>query len=190
VFGCERHIHFGYVLFANVKHTTTTISVQSNEYVHMGDSYSAVEIEVFPMVNDTPSDFTTEDHQRSVDNLSDCQGDAVREPGISSCRQSAPQEVSLQDLKHYLPSSGDQSNEETLTSIPETLQSASKTLSSLLKESREYSLELTPKVLYCSGDIVNLLIKTQVGHYLEFKPVERILLVWDKTIEAVSARLY
>ncbi|KAJ3038295.1 hypothetical protein HDV00_000806 [Rhizophlyctis rosea] len=55
----------------------------------------------------------------------------------------------------------------------------------VIRESRKYNLELSPKVLFCRGPIVELLISSGVGRYLEFKALEGIYLRWEDAFEKV-----
>ncbi|CAG8474496.1 7056_t:CDS:10 [Ambispora gerdemannii] len=47
------------------------------------------------------------------------------------------------------------------------------TLAVLLGESKRYNLELAPKLMPCRGELVELLISSGVGKYLDFKAVEQ-----------------
>lgn len=48
-----------------------------------------------------------------------------------------------------------------------------RTLKEALDASRHYNFDLTPKVLSCRGEMVEVLIKSGIGRYLEFKGVEQ-----------------
>lgn len=48
----------------------------------------------------------------------------------------------------------------------------------LLQKDRQFALDLSPKLLFSSGGMVNLLIKSNVGRYLDFKAVE-LVSIWD-----------
>ncbi|CAG8504994.1 14502_t:CDS:10 [Ambispora leptoticha] len=47
------------------------------------------------------------------------------------------------------------------------------TLAALLGESKRYNLELAPKLMPCRGELVELLISSGVGKYLDFKAVDQ-----------------
>ncbi|KAI9491958.1 hypothetical protein BDB00DRAFT_766146 [Zychaea mexicana] len=47
-------------------------------------------------------------------------------------------------------------------------------LLSAMRASRAYNLDLTPKLLSCNGELVEILIQSGVGRYLEFKGVDDI----------------
>ncbi|KAI8907659.1 GDP dissociation inhibitor [Powellomyces hirtus] len=53
----------------------------------------------------------------------------------------------------------------------------------LLRTSRQYNLELCPKLLYSRGGLVELLAKSGVGRYLEFKALDQIYLFWEGKVE-------
>ena len=59
-------------------------------------------------------------------------------------------------------------------------------LSSLVKESRLYNLELAPKLFYARGSLVELMIGSNVGSYVEFRGLENIYILLDQDFEQVS----
>ncbi|XP_052075829.1 rab proteins geranylgeranyltransferase component A-like [Mytilus californianus] len=59
------------------------------------------------------------------------------------------------------------------------------TKSRLLKEWRKFNLDLTPKLLYCGGSMVQLLITSDIAKYCEFKTVTRMLTLLDGKLEKV-----
>ncbi|KAJ3106838.1 hypothetical protein HDU97_005550 [Phlyctochytrium planicorne] len=62
-------------------------------------------------------------------------------------------------------------------------------LAPLLKQNRHFCIELSPKLLFSSGNMVKALIRSKVGHYLEFKSIEKVHLLWNKSLEVVRSRL-
>ncbi|KAI9336919.1 GDP dissociation inhibitor [Obelidium mucronatum] len=57
----------------------------------------------------------------------------------------------------------------------------------LMKDSRKYSIELSPKLIYSSGALVDLMIKSNVSNYLEFRAVETTHFWWENGLEAVPS---
>ncbi|KAJ3023935.1 hypothetical protein HKX48_009143 [Thoreauomyces humboldtii] len=55
----------------------------------------------------------------------------------------------------------------------------------LLRKARQFSIELSPKLLYGRGPLVELLVTSGVGKYLEFKVLEQIYLSWNGELELV-----
>lgn len=53
------------------------------------------------------------------------------------------------------------------------------------KEWRKFSFDLAPKLLYCSGSMVELLIVSDVAKYCEFRTVSRVLTMRDNKLEKV-----
>ncbi|KAL5037684.1 hypothetical protein BDV3_007220 [Batrachochytrium dendrobatidis] len=53
------------------------------------------------------------------------------------------------------------------------------------QSSRNFSLEIIPLLLYCRGPLVNLLVSSHAGPFLEFKMLEDIYLEWDGVLEKV-----
>ncbi|KAG9289204.1 hypothetical protein G9A89_022513 [Geosiphon pyriformis] len=62
-------------------------------------------------------------------------------------------------------------SKETIQNISQSLLSFQQieTLAQLLKESKRYNLELTPKLMSCRGELVELLISSGVARYLDFR---------------------
>ncbi|KAJ3210277.1 hypothetical protein HDU67_005435 [Dinochytrium kinnereticum] len=58
----------------------------------------------------------------------------------------------------------------------------------LLRNNRKYCLDLAPKLLFSSGVMVQTLIRSKVGQYLEFKVIEKVFLLWNKTLEVVPGK--
>ncbi|KAL3878640.1 hypothetical protein ACJMK2_030971 [Sinanodonta woodiana] len=57
--------------------------------------------------------------------------------------------------------------------------------SEIQKEWRKFNLDLSPKVLYCAGDMVELLITSDIAKYCEFKTVTRVLTLLNGKLEKV-----
>ncbi|KAJ3025220.1 UNVERIFIED_CONTAM: Rab proteins geranylgeranyltransferase component A [Siphonaria sp. JEL0065] len=55
----------------------------------------------------------------------------------------------------------------------------------LLKDSRRFTLELSPKLIYSSGSLVDVMIKSNVSNYLEFRALETTQLLWENALESV-----
>ncbi|KAI7886495.1 rab protein geranylgeranyltransferase component A [Lichtheimia hyalospora FSU 10163] len=93
--------------------------------------------------------------------------------------QQEEQEISIQDLEKALSS-------EFLDSIaPDTL--SKQTLAKMFKKSRSYNLDLTPKLLSCKSELVEVLIRSGVGRYLEFKGVDEMCLFQNGKLERVPS---
>lgn len=50
---------------------------------------------------------------------------------------------------------------------------------------RRFNFDTAPKVLYCSGDMVHLLIQSDISRYCEFKLVSRILTIFQNELKKV-----
>lgn len=59
------------------------------------------------------------------------------------------------------------------------------TYSQMVKESRRFNIDLVSKLLYSQGSLIDLLIKSNVSRYAEFKNVTRILAFREGKIEQV-----
>eukprot|EP00124_Ichthyophonus_hoferi_P003281 Ihof_evm4s276 gene=Ihof_evmTU4s276 len=59
------------------------------------------------------------------------------------------------------------------------------TMRDLMKESRRFNIDLRAQLLWSKGDLVELLISSRVGKYLEFRAVEATYLMTNKGLEQV-----
>ena len=58
-------------------------------------------------------------------------------------------------------------------------------LQELLEEDRSFNIDIHPKLIYCSGEMVQALVQSGVCKYLEFKSIERTLLYIDNEFQDV-----
>ncbi|XP_061164186.1 rab proteins geranylgeranyltransferase component A 2-like [Saccostrea echinata] len=82
------------------------------------------------------------------------------------------------------PASNTESENNNLTSVSNE-QAMLWTESRLRKEWRKFNLDLSPKLLYCGGSMVELLITSDIAKYCEFKTVSRILTLIDGNLRKV-----
>ncbi|CAK6442296.1 unnamed protein product [Pipistrellus nathusii] len=59
------------------------------------------------------------------------------------------------------------------------------TYSQIVKEGRRFNIDLVSKLLYSQGSLIDLLIKSNVSRYAEFKNVTRVLAFRDGRVEQV-----
>jgi len=57
----------------------------------------------------------------------------------------------------------------------------------ILKQSRKFNIDLSPRLLYSRGDMVELLISSNISRYTEFKSVTRVLTSIDGRLEQVPS---
>lgn len=83
------------------------------------------------------------------------------------------------------------SEEETSTNVPtaaDTIEQPKKnriTYSQIIKEGRRFNIDLVSKLLYSRGLLIDLLIKSNVSRYAEFKNITRILAFREGRVEQV-----
>ncbi|GAB1597352.1 rab proteins geranylgeranyltransferase component A-like [Argonauta hians] len=59
------------------------------------------------------------------------------------------------------------------------------TIKKLEDQWRRFNFDMSPKVLYCNGDMVQLLIQSDISRYCEFKLVSRILTIFQNELKSV-----
>lgn len=55
----------------------------------------------------------------------------------------------------------------------------------LLEKSRRFSLDLSPRVAYSAGELVNLLIKSNICRYAEFRALDHVCMLYNNEIVSV-----
>ncbi|CAI9531645.1 unnamed protein product [Staurois parvus] len=75
--------------------------------------------------------------------------------------------------------------EPNATKLCQTEPKKSVTYSDIVREGRRFNIDLVSKFLYSRGQLIDLLIKSNVSRYTEFKNVTRILTYHDGKIEQV-----
>ncbi|KAJ2177145.1 hypothetical protein EV181_006630, partial [Coemansia sp. RSA 532] len=58
-------------------------------------------------------------------------------------------------------------------------------LQAMLKNDRSYMIELVPKVVFCRGELTEMLISCEIGEYVQFKGVAHSYLAHNGTIERI-----
>ncbi|XP_052274628.1 rab proteins geranylgeranyltransferase component A-like isoform X4 [Dreissena polymorpha] len=74
---------------------------------------------------------------------------------------------------------------ETIGGVQQEIKARLWTTSRIKSEWRRFNLDLSPKVLFSVGDMVELLIQSDIAKYCEFKTVTQILTVMKGTVEKV-----
>lgn len=59
---------------------------------------------------------------------------------------------------------------------------------SVVSQSRDFNLELTPKMLFSKGEMVPLIISSGAGSFLEFRLIEKLYLWWDNVMTLIPGR--
>ncbi|KAI9332724.1 GDP dissociation inhibitor [Zopfochytrium polystomum] len=65
-----------------------------------------------------------------------------------------------------------------LTVSESNRESKVRALESMLKKDRQYAIEFVPNLLFSTGAMVKLLVKSNVGQYVDFKAVEHVF-IWE-----------
>lgn len=59
------------------------------------------------------------------------------------------------------------------------------TKETILKEFRKFNIDLIPKLLFSRGDLVELLISSNICRYAEFRAVDRVITLFDNVLKSV-----
>uniref|UniRef100_A0A2K6TT19 Rab proteins geranylgeranyltransferase component A n=1 Tax=Saimiri boliviensis boliviensis TaxID=39432 RepID=A0A2K6TT19_SAIBB len=92
------------------------------------------------------------------------------------------------DDKTCVPSASTEEMSENVPIAEDTTEQPKKnriTYSQIIKEGRRFNIDLVSKLLYSRGLLIDLLIKSNVSRYAEFKNITRILAFRDGRVEQV-----
>ncbi|XP_078325419.1 rab proteins geranylgeranyltransferase component A 2-like [Crassostrea virginica] len=95
-----------------------------------------------------------------------------------------PQDPTQEGSEAGSPDTNNQSSGKSQPSV-EKEQSPLWTESRLKKDWRKFNLDLSPKLLYCGGSMVELLITSDIAKYCEFKTLSRMLTLIDGKLRKV-----
>uniref|UniRef100_A0A8D1M8M6 Rab proteins geranylgeranyltransferase component A n=1 Tax=Sus scrofa TaxID=9823 RepID=A0A8D1M8M6_PIG len=92
------------------------------------------------------------------------------------------------DDKTCVPSTSEEETSENVPIAEDTAEQPKKnriTYSQIIKEGRRFNIDLVSKLLYSRGLLIDLLIKSNVSRYAEFKNITRILAFREGRVEQV-----
>ncbi|XP_048339093.1 rab proteins geranylgeranyltransferase component A 1-like, partial [Sphaerodactylus townsendi] len=153
------------------------VTPASSEFV--GDAHTTMDEEHLPLESQSPGDTGEETSpESSAGSRPEVAGDQDSEEVTS------PGEEPHSNITSDQSVSGAEANESTsiadATAEPEQI-----TYAQIVKEGRRFNIDLTSKLLYSRGLLIDLLIKSNVSRYAEFKNVTRILAFREKRVEQV-----
>ncbi|XP_008517790.1 rab proteins geranylgeranyltransferase component A 1 [Equus przewalskii] len=92
------------------------------------------------------------------------------------------------DDKTCVPSTSEEETGENVPTVEDTAEQPKKnriTYAQIIKEGRRFNIDLVSKLLYSRGLLIDLLIKSNVSRYAEFKNITRILAFREGRVEQV-----
>ncbi|KAI1902760.1 hypothetical protein AGOR_G00019320 [Albula goreensis] len=130
---------------------------------------------------DTPSQDTTNEGTETIETQGEAQPEGSQEE--VDPEQQAEGEGEGPQEEQTTPTEGDTAQSQEPS--PAEAKKKKITLAKILKEGRRFNIDLVSKLLYSRGSLVNLLIKSNVSRYAEFKNVSRILTYRNGKVEQV-----
>ncbi|KAM4695765.1 rab proteins geranylgeranyltransferase component A 1 isoform 2-T2 [Rhinophrynus dorsalis] len=178
-------------------------TIQNIEFFSYSSSEDTGDVEEVGALNINPDLLSTDTTLDNCENAPPCQETLL--PDISTCQISSEEaeantpdnteQNSDPDISsggdHILDTAPIQESDGTVETEPHTAQTchqdARKTItySDIVKEGRRFNIDLVSKFLYSRGLLIELLIKSNVSRYTEFKNVTRILSYHNGKIEQV-----
>uniref|UniRef100_A0ABI7W3E9 Rab proteins geranylgeranyltransferase component A n=1 Tax=Felis catus TaxID=9685 RepID=A0ABI7W3E9_FELCA len=106
---------------------------------------------------------------------------------INDVEATGEEEKRCDDKTCVKSASEEETSENVLTTEDTTLQPRKNriTYSQIIKEGRRFNIDLVSKLLYSRGLLIDLLIKSNVSRYAEFKNITRILAFREGRVEQV-----
>ncbi|CAO3579742.1 unnamed protein product [Absidia cylindrospora] len=190
----NQHYGFGWSVFnfknlldweQQFKSKNDSASTQGQEMNHIDYSnvYACNFKDVELLLGDSSSGTVNQQQQVDVSTLENNTTDTILKAikdTLSSSLKHHSSDLSASDVETYLQPSIDRHAQLLLTDDTESKQiyyltpalSQLNNLVLALKLSRHYNLDTTPKILPSRGDLVEILIRSGVGRYMEFKSVD------------------
>ncbi|XP_037322611.2 rab proteins geranylgeranyltransferase component A 1 isoform X1 [Pungitius pungitius] len=158
-------------------------------YLSNSDSASIRNVQVFCFTSE-------EDEEEGAPNTKEeergaADGDAVKETSESPSADSKDEETNQKPEEEEEEEEEEEQASQIEGEEPSAAQSQSEptrkkiSYAQLVKEGRRFNIDLVSKLLYSRGSLVDLLIKSNVSRYAEFKNVTRILTYRHGNVEQV-----
>ncbi|XP_061926179.1 rab proteins geranylgeranyltransferase component A 1 [Entelurus aequoreus] len=139
-------------------------------YVSNPDSASITNLQVFCFTSEDSEDEEDEDEKKTTEEESCAGSEETPQP-------TEEEAVHTEKEQPELPRPLDAASQST--------PSKKITFAQLVKEGRRFNIDLVSKLMYARGSLVDLLIKSNVSRYAEFKNVTRILTYRRGNVEQV-----
>jgi len=126
-------------------------------------------------------------HFKTVDNIQETWDIDNQEEEDDPAKKDAGDNMDAtdKDLSEHSEAAAEESPEESRQEESKPEKKWSK--DELLKESRRFNIDLTPRLLYARGSMVELLISSNISRYTEFKSVTRVLTQIEGRLEHVPS---
>lgn len=94
------------------------------------------------------------------------------------------EEIQNGSYKWHLPTTGN-GNEDEIIPDENQDQQDTWTIEKIMKQSRRFNLDLCPRILYSTGELVQLLISSNICRYAEFRAIDNVCTVFENKVLAV-----
>ncbi|XP_078544594.1 rab proteins geranylgeranyltransferase component A 1 isoform X1 [Lissotriton helveticus] len=172
----------------NVKNKTVQ-NIEVVCYASPGSEDSVEEagaLQKHPVVSDS---HTNEDDQNA---LKECQNDSNSEKQDTPLEEEQTSDsktpvdsISLPNNEVPLDCENSENLVEATTEAPFSQLVRKITYADIIREGRKFNIDLVSTILYSRGSLIDLLIKSSVSRYVEFKNVTRILTFHEEKVEQV-----
>ena len=129
-----------------------------------------------------------QDAENTEGNENDANADQVNTSLPNDESKNTENETALQSESENVSTDHDVEEEKAMKEVlpPKPDRKSRWTKSKMLQE-RHYNLDLMPRLLYCKGSMVDLLIQSNISRYTEFKAVSRVLTILNGVLEHVPS---
>ncbi|XP_035989105.1 rab proteins geranylgeranyltransferase component A 1 isoform X3 [Fundulus heteroclitus] len=164
---------------------------EGEELIHLSnsDSASITNVQVFNYTSEEEDDTQSADASNTTEEEKAADEDAVKESSETESADSKEEEEAGAAEEQPAQTEGEEPEaEQPLPSSPSNQSKPARkkvSYAQLVKEGRRFNIDLVSKLLFSRGSLVDLLIKSNVSRYAEFKNVTRILTYRHGNVEQV-----
>ncbi|XP_035989103.1 rab proteins geranylgeranyltransferase component A 1 isoform X1 [Fundulus heteroclitus] len=169
----------------------SSLMEEGEELIHLSnsDSASITNVQVFNYTSEEEDDTQSADASNTTEEEKAADEDAVKESSETESADSKEEEEAGAAEEQPAQTEGEEPEaEQPLPSSPSNQSKPARkkvSYAQLVKEGRRFNIDLVSKLLFSRGSLVDLLIKSNVSRYAEFKNVTRILTYRHGNVEQV-----
>ncbi|XP_035989104.1 rab proteins geranylgeranyltransferase component A 1 isoform X2 [Fundulus heteroclitus] len=166
----------------------SSLMEEGEELIHLSnsDSASITNVQVFNYTSEEEDDTQSADASNTTEEEKAADEDAVKESSETESADSKEEEEA--GAAEEQTEGEEPEAEQPLPSSPSNQSKPARkkvSYAQLVKEGRRFNIDLVSKLLFSRGSLVDLLIKSNVSRYAEFKNVTRILTYRHGNVEQV-----
>ena len=157
-------------------------SVSEIKTEHRRDMRDIVDVPNVPHCNETAERMPDDASDETVKQLASDDAEPIHKSETETTETTETENVQSSASNDESQDFASENNKDKEATKNEDTENEGWTFEKIKKKWRHFNIDLSPKVLHCSGDMVKLLINSDVAKYCEFKTITRILTIQDDKI--------